>query len=177
MRSVALALTLIPTAVLSQTQVGIEHEHGTGRLDIAVSEGEMSLSLAVPAADIIGFERPAQTDDDRALVAGAISDLSKPLELFALPEDAACFTAAANVTLLAEGLGPEVDETSAADQEHHAEFQADYQIQCQSMDVIEAIGFAYFERFPNARKLVVNIDRSGEVQMHEVTRSMPELPL
>ncbi|WP_170400675.1 ZrgA family zinc uptake protein [Ruegeria arenilitoris] len=176
MRSAALALTLIPAVALSQTHAGIEHEHGTGHLDIAVSGAELSLSLAVPAADIVGFERPAQTDEDRTLVAGAISVLSKPLELFVLPEDAACFTATANVTLPAEGLGPEADAAPASDQDPHSEFQADYQIQCQTIDVIEAIGFAYFERFPNAQKLVVKVDRSGEVQMHEVTRSMPNLP-
>ncbi|WP_170328566.1 ZrgA family zinc uptake protein [Ruegeria arenilitoris] len=177
MRSAALALTLIPAVALSQTQAGIEHEHGTGHLEIAISGAELSLSLAVPAADIIGFERPAQTDEDRTLVAGAISVLSKPLELFVLPEDAECFTAAANVTLLAEGLGPEADVASASDQDQHTEFQADYQIQCQTIDMVEAIGFAYFERFPNAQKLTVKVDRSGEIQMHELTRSMPNLPL
>ncbi|WP_170332203.1 ZrgA family zinc uptake protein [Ruegeria arenilitoris] len=176
MRSVALALTLIPTVALSQTQTGIEHEHGTGRLDIVVSGAEFSLSLAVPAADIIGFERPAETDEDRALVAGAISDLSKPLELFLMPEEAACFTATANVTLLAEGFGPESDAAQPTDHDQHTEFQADYQIQCQAIEAIEAVRFAYFERFPNARKLVVQIEQSGETQAHEVTRSMPTLP-
>ncbi|MFY2825142.1 ZrgA family zinc uptake protein [Ruegeria sp. MALMAid1280] len=177
MRSAALALTLIPVVALSQTQAGIEHEHGAGHLDIAVSGAELSLSLVVPAADIVGFERPAQTDEDRALVAGAISDLSKPLELFVLSEDAACFTATANVTLLAEGLGPEAGIAPSEDQDQHTEFQADYQIQCQTVDVIDAIGFAYFERFPNALKLVVKIEQSGRIQLHEVTRSMPNLPL
>lgn len=127
MRSAALALTLIPAVALSQTQAGTEHDHGTGHLDIAVSGSELSLSLVVPAADIIGFERPAQTDESRTLVAGAISVLSEPLELFVLPEDAACFAATANVTLLAEGLVPGAD-APAPDQQQRTEFQADYQI-------------------------------------------------
>ncbi|MES0827782.1 ZrgA family zinc uptake protein [Ruegeria sp. SCP11] len=172
MRRAALALALIPGVVLSQINSEIAHVHGTGRLDVTVLGTVFSLSLAVPAEDILGFETPADSDEDRALVAKAISDLSKPLELFLLPEEAACETTAANVTLQAEGLG----QAAEADQEHHAEFLADYQIECQNVEVVEAVRLAYFDRFPRAEKLVIRLDRSGEILTHDVTRAEPVLP-
>lgn len=177
MKSAVLVLALMPTLCWSQTQTRIAHEHGVGHLDIAISEGVFQFSLVVPAADIVGFEQPAQSDEDRALVAVAISDLSKPLELFVMPVEATCVTTAANVTLSADGLGPDGEATANPDQDQHSEFQAEYQIQCQSVAALTAIEFAYFDRFPNAQKLHVQIDRSGESLARQVTRSAPNLPL
>ncbi|MCG7520907.1 DUF2796 domain-containing protein [Ruegeria sp. Ofav3-42] len=175
MKCAVFALILTPAIALSQTQ-SPAHVHGTGYMDIAFSGETFSLSLAVPAADIIGFEGPAETDDDRALVAVAISDLSKPLGLFVLPEEAGCFTASANVTLSGEGLGQDANGQTA-DQAKHSEFLADYQIQCQDMAALVNIRFAYFDRFENAQKLIVRIARSGENRSYDVTRSQTDLAM
>ena len=170
MRRAALALILLPTVVLSQTDSDIAHKHGVGHLEVTFAESAFALSLQVPAGDILGFEQPEDTDEDRALVAGAISGLSSPLELFVVPEEAACFTTAANVTLQTEGFG-QTAEAEESDAAHHAEFQAEYQIECQSAEAIEVIRFAYFDRFPE-----VTLDRSGKIGTHTVTRSAPDLP-
>ncbi len=169
MRCVALAIALIPGVVLSQTNSEGAHFHEIGHLDVTVSKGYINLSLVVPASDIVGFETPANSDDDRALVARAISDLSKPLELFLLPDEAICVTTDANVTLKAE----ELKQSTGADQEYHAEFWADYQIECQNAEVIEAVWCAYFDRFPSTEKLVVRFDRSDVIKTHDVTRAVP----
>ncbi|WP_170427283.1 ZrgA family zinc uptake protein [Ruegeria arenilitoris] len=173
MKCAAIALILTPAVALTQVQ-GASHEHGVGHLDIAFSDEAFSLSLAVPAADIVGFEGPAETDNDRALVAVAISDLSKPLGLFVPSEEAACVTVSANVTLSGEGLGQDAANTSA---EQHSEFLADYVIQCQDMSALASIRFGYFDRFENAQKLMVQVSRSGENLAYDVTRSRPDLGL
>ncbi|WP_170410023.1 ZrgA family zinc uptake protein [Ruegeria atlantica] len=171
----AIALILFPVMALSQAQDSV-HEHGTGYVDIAFADQTFSLSLTVPAADIIGFEGPAESDDDRAKVAVAISDLSKPLGLFVLPEEAGCFTASANVTLSGERLGQDSTE-QAADEDQHSEFLADYLIQCEDITASDNIRFAYFDRFENAQKLIVRVARSGESRTYDVTRSHPELSM
>ncbi|WP_170559189.1 ZrgA family zinc uptake protein [Ruegeria atlantica] len=171
----AVALIFTPAVVLSQAE-SAAHEHGTGYVDIAFSDQSFSLSLTVPAADVIGFEGSAETDDDRAQVAVAVSDLSKPLSLFVLPEEAGCFTASANVTLTGEGLGQDKTD-EAAEQDQHSDFLADYLIQCEDVSALENIRFAYFERFENAKKLVLRVTRSGETRAHEVTRSQPNLDM
>lgn len=182
MKCAVLALSLLPAAAAAQaTQLETQHEHGTGHLGIQFSGAEFALSLAVPSADIVGFERPATTDDDRAMVALAISDLSKPLELFVLPEEAGCFTVSANVALISEGLGGQANSTEtksgASDEEEHSEFQADYVIQCQHIAALSTIGFAYFDRFEGAQKLKVDLERSEGSHNFEVTRATPLVDL
>ncbi|WP_170763771.1 ZrgA family zinc uptake protein [Ruegeria lacuscaerulensis] len=173
MKSAALALLLIPAGVLAQA--GHLDEHGAGQLDVVYSDTSLTLSLVAPGSDIVGLDGPAETDDERALVAIAISDLSNPLELFALTDEAGCFTTSSNVTFSGRGLRTESSNESAADRENHAEFQADYQVQCQDIDAIESIQFIYFDRFPKAEKLIVHVDGFGHTRSQDITRAAPKL--
>ncbi|MEM9126855.1 MAG: DUF2796 domain-containing protein [Pseudomonadota bacterium] len=160
----------------SATQHQTLHEHGTAALNIVVSGAEIGLSLSVPSMDVVGFERPAADDDDRALVAIAISDLSKPLELFVLPAEAGCFTTAANVTLTGETLGQVEDTEDGADKgdsEYHSEFQGEYVIQCQDMDALKTIEFAYFDRFENTQNLKIQAELADGSHNLDVTRENP----
>lgn len=174
MKSAALILALISAAALLQSPGVSALEQNSGRLDIVFSGAEFTLSLAVPAADILGTEQPAENDEGRTSIAVAISDLSKPLELFVVPEEAECFTATANVTLSAIGLGQST-ETTQVDQDHDNDFQAEYLIRCQSIELIETIGFAYFERFPAAKNLAVRVERLGQNRTLDITRGAPDL--
>ncbi len=175
MKCTALALTLISAVFLAQA--GRSQERGVGYLEIAFAESEFSLSLVAPSAEIVGFGGSAETDDTRALVAGAISDLSKPLELFVLPDEAGCFATSANVLLSSEGLGQESGTAQADDPLLNTKFQADYKIQCMDLGAVGSIEFAYFDRFPNTENLIVRVDRSGSVRSHSITRAAPELTL
>ncbi|WP_425082081.1 ZrgA family zinc uptake protein [Ruegeria arenilitoris] len=174
MKSAAFALILISAVFVSQAHTAVAQDHAAGDLDIVVSGAEFTLSLAVPAAGILGTEKPAQNDEGRDSIAVAISDLSKPLELFVVPEEAECFAAMANVTLSAIGLGQDTD-TTRTDGDDTNEFQAEYLIRCKNIDVIEAIHFAYFERFPTAEKLAVRVDQAGKSRAQNVTRGAPDL--
>ncbi len=182
MKCAVLALSLLPAAVSAQaTQLESQPERGTGRLAIQFSGAEFALSLAVPSADIVGFERPAASDEDRALVAVAISDLSKPLELFVLPEEAGCFTASANVALTSDAQGEPTQaigaETSPSETPELSEFQADYVIQCQSIEALNTIEFAYFDRFEATQKFQVSVERSDGLHTFDVTRATPLVDL
>ncbi|NVO54260.1 DUF2796 domain-containing protein [Rhodobacteraceae bacterium B1Z28] len=176
MKCVVLALSLCPAALAAQdSQLETPHQHGVGTLGITFSGAEFTLSLVVPGIDIIGFERPAANDDDRAMVAIAISDLSKPLELFIVPTEAGCFTASANVTLTSESSEetPETGEQTST----HSEFQADYAIQCQDMEALDTIEFAYFDRFESTDKLKVQVELAGLMHKFDVTRATPLLDM
>ena len=109
-------------------------------------------------------------DDERTQVAIAISELSEPLDLFVVPEEAGCFTASANV-ILTHDIADQVDVASGkSSSESHAEFQADYVVQCQDMGLLDRIEFAYFEKFSGTEKLSVRVEAGGETQTHEATR-------
>lgn len=177
-----LFLSLLSTGVMAHaTQQDYQHKHGTGQLSMVFSGAEFSLSLTVPSADIVGFESQAETDEDRAKVAVAISDLSKPLELFVLAEDAGCFTASANVALTSEGI---VDQAQVAESGNgpdedaeHSEFRADYVIQCRDIAALTTIEFAYFSRFERAQSLAISIALPDSSHEFEVTRATPLIDL
>lgn len=170
MKTAAVALFLLPVVVSAQAaQVDSPHVHGTGTLSVAFSGADIQLSLVVPGADIVGFERPAENDDDRAQVAGAVSDLSKPMELFVAASAAGCFTMTANVTLTSERL----DQGEGADAQAHMEFVADYQVRCQDITQLNRVEFAYFDRFPNASRLDIQISCGGANRIASVSRAEP----
>lgn len=174
MKSATLALFLVPTALMAQEASPSEaHSHGTGRLSIAVSEAAFTLVLKVPGMDVVGFEQSAESEEDRARVAAAISDLSKPLELFVLPAEAGCATVSANVALVGDAFGAQ-DETA---EQAHTEFHADYLVHCEDISAANVVEFAYFERFERARKLQVQLSSDAGESAFEVEREMPVLKL
>jgi len=175
MKSAVFVSTLLPAIGAAQLS---QAETASGTLGILFSGAEYSLSLVVPSAALLGFEHPAVSEDDRTMVAVAISDLSKPLELFVVPSEAGCFTATANVTLSGDaselGGGASVQNENA---QRSSEFQADYVIQCQDIEALNAMEFAYFERFENTEKLQVQLERAEGSHSVDVTRASPRLDL
>ncbi|SLN27004.1 hypothetical protein TRL7639_00995 [Falsiruegeria litorea R37] len=59
----------------------------------------------------------------------------------------------------------------------HAEFHAEYALTCSDMSALSKIEFTYFERFPNALELDVQIVSAKGAQAHEVERDDPVLDL
>lgn len=170
MKSAALALTALPVALMAQNATPLDaHVHGSGHLSFVFAETEIALTLRVPGADVVGFEEPAENEDDRAQVATAISDLSKPLELFVMPPDAGCVTLSANVALVGDAFGTQQD----TQQEAHTEFQADFVVQCQDLEAANVVEFLYFQRFENAQNLRVQLTSGDASREIEVSRDMP----
>ncbi len=181
MKCSVLALSLFPAALAAQaTQITSSHQHGSGHLEIVLADTEFSLSLRVPSIDIIGFETPVASDDERTRVAIAISELSKPLDLFVVPPEAVCFAASANVILTHDISGQQDNAgeggTSSVPGEH-SEFQADYVVQCQDMDALTTMELAYFQRFSGTEKLNVRVGSGAASSTYEITRAAPRLDM
>lgn len=169
-------LFLVPVALMAQNaESSSAHIHGDGQLGLVLSENEIAMALEVPGQDIVGFEHPAENEEDRARVADAISDLSKPLAIFELPPEAGCVTASANVALVGDPFGQE--ETTESHAAQHSEFQADYLLQCEDIGAMTSIRFTYFERFTDARQLTVRLSSASGTQEVLVQRETPFLTL
>ena len=206
--STALSLTILTAgAAHTQTRELDAHQHGHGALNIAFEGASVAMELEVPGADIVGFEHPAESDADRALIDAAIAQLAKPLELFAMPAAAGCTVTAANVALLGEDDHDEhgddhkdehaddhkdehdddhKDEHSDDHKDEHAdeegeeghnEFHAEYALTCADPSAIDAIEFVYFERFPNAAELDIQLISDKGAKGFEVERDEPRLDL
>ncbi len=230
--STALSLTILTAgAAHTQTRELDAHQHGHGALNIAFEGASVAMELEVPGADIVGFEHPAESDADRALIDAAIAQLAKPLELFAMPAAAGCTVTEANVALLGEDDHDEHgddhkdehdddlkdehaddhkdehdddhkdehadDHKDEHDDDHndehaddhkdehadeegeegHNEFHAEYALTCADPSAIDAIEFVYFERFPNAAELDIQLISDKGAKGFEVERDEPRLDL
>jgi ABC-type Zn2+ transport system substrate-binding protein/surface adhesin len=164
------------------------------------------MELHAPGADIVGFEYGATSAEDRAAVDAAVATLARPLDLFVLPDVAACTVVQASAELDA-GESEDDDHAAHSDEDHgheehankdnghddhgddhghdedhaeaagHTEFHAAYLLTCAKTDAVSEIGFAYFETFPNAQELEVQVITDTGAQAFEVTRDAPSLDL
>ncbi len=85
-----LGCLLLQTASAEERRELGAHQHGHGTLNIAFEGNRITMELEVPGHDIVGFEHEAKTDDQKAAVAKAKSQLGAPLALFQLPAAAGC---------------------------------------------------------------------------------------
>ena len=183
------------------------HEHGVGALNIAIDGATVAMEFHAPGADIVGFEYAADSDADLAAIDAAVATLGAPLDLFVLPEAAACTVTEAHAELESEDGHDEHDEEhhdeheeeehddhaeedhdghdDHGDEDHdehgdeagHTEFHAEYTLTCDNPDALTEITFAYFETFPNAKEVEVQIVTASGAQVFEVERDAPVLDL
>ena len=170
------------------------HEHGVAQLDIAMDGQQIAMELHAPGADIVGFEYAAESADDRAAVDNAVAALARPLDLFVLPDAAGCSVVQAAAGLESEedhdGEAEEHDEHAKDDhddhkddhddheeQAGHTEFHAEYLLTCTDPDAATDITFAFFDAFPNALEVEVQLISDTGAKSFEVERDTPTLDL
>ena len=156
------------------------HEHGVGTLNIAIDGKTVAMAFEAPGADIVGFEYAAENDIDLAAIEAAVATLDAPLDLFVMSDVANCSLVEAQAALEGEdGHDDHGDEDHAehAEEAGHTEFHAEYTLTCDDPDALTNITFAYFEAFPNAQEVEVQVISVSGAQAFEVTRDAPVLDL
>ncbi|MDA8747761.1 DUF2796 domain-containing protein [Litoreibacter sp.] len=180
------------------------HEHGVGTLNIAIEGGAVAMEFEAPGADIVGFEYAAESDADLAAIDAAVATLGAPFDLFVLPAAAGCVVVEARAGLEGEDAHEEdgeehndshtdenheehaeeghddhghEDQDDHAEEAGHTEFHAEYTLTCDAPDALGEITFAYFEAFPNAQEVDVQIITASGARAFEVTRDAPVLDL
>ena len=66
------------------------HQHGVGRLNVAVQGDEVEIELETPGADIVGFEHEPRTAEQKRAVQDAATALRDGAALFVFPAAAGC---------------------------------------------------------------------------------------
>lgn len=180
------------------------HEHGVGTLNIAIEGSTVVMAFEAPGADIVGFEYSAESDADLAAIQRAVAILGAPLDLFVMPDAAGCTVVEVIAELESEdghdehgekqhddhadeahedhaeeGHDDHGDEDHAgdADEAGHTEFHAEYTLACDDADALTEITFAYFEAFPNAQEVEVQIITATGAHAFEVELDAPVLDL
>ena len=199
-----IALSATPSLAEETTQLDA-HEHGVGQLNIAFDENKIAMELHAPGADIVGFEYGAKSDADLAAIDAALQTLSDPLGLFLIPEAASCIVITAHAKLESEDSDhddhdeeghddhdeeghDDHDEEGHDDHDEechddhdkapgHTEFHAEYLLECANLTEISAITFSYFEIFPNALELEVQVISDKGATAFEIERDVAKLDL
>jgi hypothetical protein len=159
-----LAMGTAPTVAEPRRQLGA-HQHGQGRLDIAIEGTVVSLALAVPADDIVGFEHTATSKADVEKVDAAKLKLAKPLALFEVSTTANCAVDKAEVNVQADA------------KTGHAEFTAEYTLKCADIKKLTAIAFPYFKAFKRSHGLKVSLITPGGQTSLDVNAKAPRLAI
>ena len=183
-----IALSATPSLAEETTQLDA-HEHGVGQLNIAFDENKIAMELHAPGADIVGFEYGAKSDADHAAIDAALQTLSDPLGLFLLPEAASCIVTTAHAKLESEDSDHDDHDEEGHDDhddeghdDHdeapgHTEFHAEYLLECANLTEMSAITFSYFEIFPNALELEVQVISDKGATAFEIERDVAKLDL
>lgn len=190
---IAIAALASSSALAEEVRQLDAHVHGVGQLDIAIEDGEVTLMLRAPGADIVGFEYSPKSDEEKAAVEQALAHLNDPLTLFGPSIDADCSINSTEANLLFEGEGDEHahdehdheeehahdehdhEEEHAHDEhdhedEHahddhagsdkaggHSEFEATFTLSCGNPAALDTLALTYFELFPNAQELKIQL--------------------
>lgn len=191
--SVAGSLMLLAGAAMAQQRPDepqrqlSAHEHGAGKLGIAIERRTVEMELEVPANDIVGFEHAAKTPEQKQAVTQARATLSKPLTLIKLSDAAGCKVASASVKLVVGGAHDhghthghnhgKGSQAKTKEADTHSEFHAEYKFTCAKPDLIQTIELDYFKSFPRAQKLMVTIVGDKIQAKTEATREKPRFDI
>jgi Protein of unknown function (DUF2796) len=180
------ALALTAARAEERRQLGA-HEHGHGKLDIAIEGNTVSMMLEVPGADIVGFEHEAKTQKDKDAVAAAKKKLADALALFGPASAAGCKLASAKVEIEAEGEDHEGErhehkkgekkKEEVHEHEGHNEFHATYLLTCAKPAALTTLAFKYFDVFPGAQELEIQLIAPKGQSKYEATRQSPTVTL
>ena len=184
--ALGMVVALSGTAMAAERRELAPHEHGRSKLNLAVEGGQVVMEIEAPGMDLVGFEYPAQSDEEKAKVKAAQSALATPLELFVIPEAAGCKQVKTAVELLQEEHEDADEEEqpgqAAAAGEHHGkeihnEFRGHYTLDCANPGALNQITFVWFDRYPNAKKVDVTLVNAKGQTLYQVERGDPPLTI
>lgn len=170
-----------PLCAAERRELGA-HQHGHGKLNIALDGNALALELEATGADIVGFEHAAKTDVDKAAIKKATETLKQPLTLFKAPEAAKCKVSKADVELeTGEHAGEEHDHDHGKHgkeaEASHSEFRAQYVLECAAPAEFKTLTLDYFAAFASAQGLTIEVITPKGQSKFEATRDKPVVDL
>jgi len=174
-------VAVLPASAEEKRALGA-HVHGHGALNVAIEGTTLALELETPGFDLVGFEHAAESEQDKKAIQSALDKLSDPALIFAVPQGAGCSLVEAVAELHGDDKHEDDDHGEEHDHDHeehgekedhddheehdheedaatdsHSEFHAEYQLTCEDPAQLTDISLTYFETFPNARALEVQL--------------------
>lgn len=159
------------------------HVHGVAELNVAVDADSLLVELNTPAMNIVGFEHPPRTAEQRAAIDAARKQLADGAALFVPNPEAECAQISHQVTLdLGEPEGHAHGHDhghgdSGGDDEAHADAHAEWAFTCAKPASLNQLDVKLFDVFPGKEKLRVQLVTSAGQRGAELTPDRHELEL
>ena len=131
------------------------HEHGAATLSFAAGVEGLEIMLESPAANIVGFEHAASTDEDKKKLADAKAKLEAGSDLFSINPEAECTLKSAEVVSALLGNAEKAKEEHAdhADHDHkdgetHNDMDVTWTFACAKPAELKEVTTKLFAAFP-----------------------------
>ena len=153
-----LACTAIPVAAAEKA-----HVHGKAGLDVAIEGSQLTLEFEAPVEDVVGFEREARNEKERAALSGLESYL-KSGRAFVPSVAGGCKLAAATVATSSPGIG-------------HVEVRATWKYECADLMGLKSIEASILTQYPKLKRIDVRAVTSRGQSAARLTPSQRSLKL
>ena len=137
-------------------------KHGHGQLNLVVDGNQLMIELQAPAADLVGFEHTAKSDEEKAQYAKAVARLQQPDALFRFDPAAGCKLTQQELQAAKEDHDHDHDHDKTAsdhDEHHdeagHADLGAMYTYNCATPAKLTGLEATLFAVYPSLEKLSV----------------------
>ncbi|MEY8881318.1 DUF2796 domain-containing protein [Donghicola sp. XS_ASV15] len=182
-------------AFAEETREMQAHIHGVSTLEFAVEGQTAEAMLKAPGMDLVGFEYRAESEEDKAAVASALTQLQDPATVLLLPTEAGCELSEVDAHL-SEDADHHDDHDDHHDEDHaehehehehehadhededaHNEFLAHYHFTCANPEALTQLTFSFFDTFAQAKEVDVTYVTDAGVGAAEATRDEPVISL
>lgn len=141
------------------------HEHGHGHLNLVFDGNQLMIELQAPAADLVGFEHAAKSDEEKAQYAKAVAQLKQPDALLRFDPAAGCTLTQQALQAAKEDHDHDHDhdhqKSDGKHDEHqhddagHADMGAMYTYTCAEPAKLTGLEATLFSVYPSLEKLSV----------------------
>lgn len=157
------------------------HVHGIAQLNVAVDADSLLVELDSPAMNLVGFEHPPHTDEERAAIAAAREQLADGAALFVPNAEAECVQISSQVKLELGEHDEDGHDKHEADHEdehdHHADGHGEWAFTCANPVSLDQLDVRVFEVFPGTESLRVQLITSAGQRGAELTAEQHLLDL
>ena len=187
-----ISLCVVPVAAATaqdQIRRADAHEHSVAAAQLAVEAGRVDLMLQMPGANLVGFEHPPRSSEQRATLDEARRRLAAG-DWLVLPAAAGCssdfkieipgFEDDGSTANGEHEHGDEHKHEHEHDHEHasqHAEFRVTATAECDRPGALEWVEIRLFEGWPDNRSLRVDAISATRQWRVELSADQPRIAL
>lgn len=141
------------------------HRHGVASLEVAVDGRILTIRLASPLDNIVGFEHAPKNEAQRIAGRQALAMLQQGNQMFTPTPAAGCKLARANIQ------APVLESVKPAHGEH-GDLAADYRFECAQPDRLTGVDARLLTLFPGMKRIDAAVLTAKGQQAFKLTRKL-----